>query len=88
MLITMLFCFGDLSVVLDSPAQYLVLIQNTGSFGVALALSVILFLLIFSGNITALATTSREVWAFSRDHGFPCSRWISRVGPLCHEFGH
>jgi amino acid transporter len=40
----------------------------------ALFLSVIVFLLILSGNITALATASRELWAFSRDKGFPFSR--------------
>ena len=78
-LITMLFCIGDLNTAIGSTAPYLVLFKNTGSVGVALMLSVLIFLLIFSGNVTALATTSREMWAFSRDHGFPCSRWISKV---------
>ena len=79
MLITMLFCIGDLSGAIASSTPYLVLFNNTGSVGVALMLSILIFLLIFSGNVTALATTSRETWAFSRDHGFPCSHWISKV---------
>ena len=81
MLITMLFCIGDLNDAIDSPAPYLKLFNNTGSLGVATTLTVILFLLVFSGNVTALATTSREAWAFSRDQGFPFSKWISRVIP-------
>ena len=79
MLITMLFCIGDLNTVVNAPAPYLLLLQNTGSTAAAMFLSILLFVLIFSGNITALATTSREVWAFSRDRGFPFSKWISRV---------
>lgn len=79
MLIVMLFGIGNLDDALNSTAPYLNLFQNTGSTGMAMALSIILFLLILSGNITALATASRELWAFSRDRGFPFSRWISRV---------
>lgn len=79
MLITMLFCIGDLNTALSSPAPYQVLFNNTGKTGVALLLNIIVFLLIFSGNITALATCSRELWAFSRDKGFPFHKWISHV---------
>ena len=81
MLVTMLFCIGDFNAAIGSSAPYLILFQNTGSNAWAYALMIILFFLIFLGNITALATTSREVWAFSRDKGFPFSRWISRVSP-------
>lgn len=81
-LITMLFCIGDLNDAINSPAPYLSLFNNTGSIGVSMTLTVILFLLVFSGNVTALATTSREAWAFSRDQGFPFSKWISRVSSL------
>jgi len=79
MLVTMLFCIGDLNAAIDSSAPYLILFQNTGSSAWAYALMIILFSLVFLGNITALATTSRELWAFSRDKGFPFSKWISRV---------
>jgi hypothetical protein len=52
MLITMLFCIGSLDSVLNSPAPYLQLFNNTGKTGISLLLNIILFLLIFSGNIT------------------------------------
>ena len=75
----MLFGIGALEDVLESDAPYLFLFLNTGSHRVALLLIVILFLLIFTGNITTLVTVSRELWAFSRDRGFPFSGWISHV---------
>jgi choline transport protein len=81
-LLTMPFCIGDLDNAINSDAPYLVLFTNTGSRGVALLLCIVLFFLIFSGNITALATTSRELWAFSRDKGFPFPRWIFHVSSL------
>lgn len=82
MLIVMLFCIGPLEDVLKAQSPYLVLFLNTGSDSMAFVLLVVLFILIALGNITALATTSREIWAFSRDKGFPFSRWISRVFSL------
>ncbi|KIW10346.1 hypothetical protein PV08_11308 [Exophiala spinifera] len=79
MLITMLFCIGSLDDALDAEIPYIQLFINTGSSALAYVLTIILLILIFSGNITALATTSREVFAFSRDHGLPFSRWLSKM---------
>lgn len=83
-LITMLFCIGSLDDALNADVPYLALFLNSGSHGLALALLIILFALIFSGNITCLATASREVWAFSRDRGFPFSHWISKIDHKYH----
>ncbi|KAI9699939.1 MAG: hypothetical protein M1820_007001 [Bogoriella megaspora] len=79
MLITMLFCMGPLDDAINSDVPYLLLFNNSGSQGLSICLNVILFLLIYSGNITALATGSREVWAFARDKGLPFSRWIGHM---------
>lgn len=79
MLITILFCIGPLESILEADLPYLNLFSNTGSNSAALFLAIILLILIYMGNITALATTSREVWAFARDKGFPFSEWISHV---------
>lgn len=79
MVITMLFCIGPLESILEADLPYLNLFANTGSGSAALFLAIVLLILIYSGNITALATTSREVWAFARDKGFPFSSWISHV---------
>ena len=75
----MLFGIGDLDDVLSSAVAYEALFSNTSSPGMALFLTIILLVLVFAGNITTLATVSRELWAFSRDAGFPFSRWISHV---------
>ena len=77
-----LFCIGPLDTALASDAPYLILFKNTGSDAMTFILMAILLLLVYSGNITALASTSRELWAFSRDHGLPFSSWISKVLPL------
>ncbi|KAF4314330.1 putative amino acid transporter protein [Botryosphaeria dothidea] len=79
MLITMLFGIGSLEATLEADAPYLNLFNNTGSTGVSLFMTILLLFLIFAGNITTLATVSRELWAFSRDKGFPCSSWISHM---------
>ncbi|EME81434.1 uncharacterized protein MYCFIDRAFT_38444 [Pseudocercospora fijiensis CIRAD86] len=79
MLITMLFCIGPLDSVLEADIPYLLLFNNTGSPGLSIALNVILFLLIYAGNITALATCAREVFAFARDKGLP---WSKQAGKM------
>ena len=78
-LIIMLFTFGPLDETITYETPYLALLLNTGSNAVAIALLIILLLLIYLGNITLLATVSREAWAFARDKGFPFSGWISKV---------
>lgn len=79
MVITLLFCIGPLESLLEADLPYLNLFSNTGSSSAALFLAIVLILLVYAGNVTALATTSREVWAFARDKGFPFSTWISHV---------
>lgn len=79
MLITMLFCLGPLESVVGNTTPYLILFQNTGSNVISFVLLINLFLLVSLGNITVLATTSRELWAFSRDKGLPAWSWISKI---------
>ncbi|KAI1617196.1 amino acid transporter-like protein [Exophiala viscosa] len=78
-LLTMLFCIGTLDDAINAEVPYLQLFVNSGSNAVAFVLTILLLILIFSSNITALATTSREVFAFSRDRGFPFSKWLSKI---------
>ena len=81
MMITMLFTVGSLEDAIAASSPFQNSFTNTGSTGVNVALTLILALLIGAANITSLATTSREVWAFARDGGTPAHRWISRVSP-------
>ena len=76
---------SDFSVVctnnnkIESGIPYLLLFDNTGSSRLSIALNVILLILIFLGNITALATCAREMFAFARDKGLPYSKWIGKM---------
>ena len=78
-MITMLFTVGSLDDAINASSPFQNSFTNTGSTGVNVTLTLILALLIMTANITSLATTSREVWAFARDGGTPGHRWISRV---------
>lgn len=80
--ITMLFCWGPVDNAANADIPYLLLVANTGNNGVALMILVVLLLLIYIGNITLLATVSRETWAFARDRGFPFSTWITKASPI------
>jgi amino acid transporter len=79
MLIAMLFCIGPLEEVLVADVPYALLFNNTGSRPLSLFLNVLLLILIYMGNITSLATSAREMWAFSRDNGLPFSPWLSKM---------
>ena len=83
-LLTMLFCLGPLEEAQNAETAYLQMFLNTGSQPLAYVLLIVLFLLVYSGNITCLATASREVFAFSRDKGFPFSHWLSKMNPKRH----
>lgn len=79
MLIAMLFCIGPLDAVLNADVPYSILFNNTGSKPFALFLNILLLLLVYAGNITALATCAREMFAFSRDNGLPFSPWLGKM---------
>ncbi|SMR64282.1 unnamed protein product [Zymoseptoria tritici ST99CH_3D1] len=79
MLVTMLFCIGPLEGALDTDAPYLLLFNKTGSPALSTVLNVLLFLMIYVGNITVLAACSREVFAFARDKGLPFSSFQSKM---------
>lgn len=79
MLIAMLFCIGPLEDVLAVDVPYALLFNNTGSRPLSLFLNLLLLILIYAGNITSLATSAREMWAFSRDNGLPFSPWLSKM---------
>ena len=86
MLITFCFCAGDIDTLLNSNSGVPVIqvtYQATNSFAATAILTLILILISFVSVITCIATTSRQVWAFARDGGFPFSAWISHVSLFC-----
>ncbi|KAF5973486.1 amino acid permease 2 (AAP-2) [Fusarium bulbicola] len=84
MLITMLFCIGPLDAIIEADWPFIALFDRTGSQGLNLFFNVILWLLVYLGNITTLATCARETWAFARDKGLPGSQWIGHMDKKWH----
>ncbi|SMR44927.1 unnamed protein product [Zymoseptoria tritici ST99CH_3D1] len=84
MLITFCFCITDLPTLLESDSSFPIVqvLQNaTGSVAASCVLGALLVVLIFFSTVTTVASASRQIWAFSRDQGFPFSSWIRVVAP-------
>lgn len=78
------FCITDLNDLLAVDTDYpiiQIIHRATGSYGGTCVLGGLLILLLFFSTVTTVASASRQVWAFSRDRGFPFSSWISYVRP-------
>jgi len=82
LLITYLFCIGDVTEALSSPTGYpfIYVLQNaTRSVGGTTGFVVVVLILLVFITISALASTSRQTFAFARDNGLPFSKWIGKV---------
>lgn len=82
MLIAALFCLGDLEDAIQTPTGYPfieIFRQGTGSVAGAAAMSSIIVVMGISATVGMLATSSRQLWAFSRDRGIPGWRMWSKV---------
>ena len=86
LLITYLFCIGDIADAISSPTgfPFIYVFQNaTGSAAGTTGLTVIILILLVMITISSLASTSRQAFAFARDNGLPFSKWLGTVRPLC-----
>ncbi|KAK7427304.1 hypothetical protein QQZ08_006241 [Neonectria magnoliae] len=82
MVITYCFCIGDLGEVIASPTGYpfmQVFYNSTQSTTSATAMSVFIVAMTVFSNLTMVATSSRQLFAFARDHAVPFSPWFSKV---------
>lgn len=87
LLITYLFCIGNLEEAIASPTgfPFIYVFQNAlGTTGGATALTAVILLLIVMITISSLASTSRQTFAFARDNGLPFSNWLAQVHPKWH----
>lgn len=92
MLITLCFCLGpdwqdNVLGLGDTPTQtgipiIQVLYTSTNSITGTMIMTTILIILSMVGTITVIASSSRQVWAFARDKGFPFSSYIEYVSRL------
>lgn len=77
------FCITDVEAYLGAGDYPIIRIvyDATGSYAATCVLGGLLVLLLFFSTVTTVASASRQVWAFSRDRGFPFSSWICYVRP-------
>ncbi|KAH7128601.1 amino acid/polyamine transporter I [Dendryphion nanum] len=84
MLVTMCFCLGDIESVLKTPTGYphiQVLYNVTQSNAGATVLASITVVMNIFGCVNNVATSSRQLFAFARDHGLPFGEFLARVKP-------
>jgi amino acid transporter len=82
MVITFSFCVGDLGEVIQSPTGYpfmQVFYNSTESASSATAMAVFVVAMTVFSNLTMVATSSRQLYAFARDRAVPFSPWFSKV---------
>lgn len=80
-LITIAYHMPDIDLALEEPTEYPVIYVIRQSMSLPwqnVVLVVILLLLIF-GNLSYLASVTRDLFAFARDQGLPFSNWIGKV---------
>jgi choline transport protein len=72
---------NDCSVLQTATGYpYIQIFHNvTGSLPATNAMTALILILGFFGNVTVMAGSSRQLFAFARDEGMPISRWISKV---------
>jgi choline transport protein len=84
MLITFCFCLGDVTSVLGTPTgqpHIQIMYNATQSVGGATALASITTIMAVFGCVNNVATCSRQLFAFARDHGVPGGAFLSHVRP-------
>jgi hypothetical protein len=82
MMITILYCLGDIKSVLDTDTGFPFIqifansVRNTAG---ATVMTVIVLLLTWACAMGITTTASRMVWSFARDNGLPASKFLSKV---------
>ena len=82
MAVTLIFTLGDIDSILNSPTRepFIQQIYNaTQSLGATNAMVAVVIILLTASATSEVATASRQIWSFARDHGLPGSSWISKV---------
>ena len=82
MVISYLYCLKSIPDALSDPTGFpfiYVFRQATGSAGGTTGLTVVILILITMITTSAMASTSRQTFAFARDRGLPLGGWIGAV---------
>jgi len=81
LIVTVCFAIPDLQAALDDPSGYPFLwaMRHGLSRPAPTVLTSGILILIFASNVSYLASTARESFAFARDQGFPFSGWLGTI---------
>ncbi|TID20309.1 amino acid transporter [Venturia nashicola] len=82
MMITTLYCLGDVDSVLEGKTGFpfiQIFFHSAGSAGGAVGMGVVVLVLTWMCAMGITTTASRMTWAFARDKGMPFSNILSKV---------
>ncbi|KAJ5204225.1 uncharacterized protein N7498_005104 [Penicillium cinerascens] len=82
MMVTVLFCIGDVDHVLNSVTGFpfiQVFYDSTQSYAGASVMTALIIVLTGACSTGITTTASRMTWSFARDKGLPFSRFLSQV---------
>lgn len=82
MIVTVCSTMGNLETDLATATGYpfiQVFYNATGSKAATTAMAVFVLLVFMACTLTTVATASRQLYAFARDQGLPCSGWLAQV---------
>ncbi|KAL1303035.1 hypothetical protein AAFC00_003347 [Neodothiora populina] len=84
MLVAFLVCLTDVDAALEDSSGYsfIWVFNQKMSLAGTDVLSSILIILFFGSTVAFNLSTSRQTFAFARDHGLPFSSWLARVEPM------
>ena len=81
--LTLCFTITDPETLLNSPTGYpfiQLFYSVTNSYAGADIMVALVIITLVSAVISEIATASRQIWSFARDHGLPFSSWLAKVG--------
>jgi len=84
LVITIIFTWGDMRTIAGTNTGYpfiQIFIDVTKSYAGTNAMAAIMVITLTASCIAVVATASRQIWAFARDNGVPCSKFVSHVSP-------
>lgn len=82
MMVTILYCLGDVDSVLNSKTAFpfiQIFFNSVGNIAGATVMAAVVLALTWACSIGITTTASRMTWSFARDNGLPMSRYLSRV---------
>lgn len=81
-IVTLAFTSGDVQRIMQTPTGepfIQIFYDVTQSKAAATVMASIVVILLCSCCFSEVATSSRQLWSFARDRGFPASSWLSHV---------